>query len=636
MKIKKVDDKPMIIHTKADMKLHVHQNKEVAIKGQNVYTVNRSPKIKSVRLTDSSEKKSGKAQYRKSTIHQSKNKHSSVAENYRRNLKESKNSIKVKNSSIKLAGVVGARATTNQMDGGEEVQQAAVIAYGMGRPITGTVSKGSALFHQKALAEKKQKIKKVESGRKLAKRQIKKTATTLAKKTAKESGKALAKNVAKKTAKAGAGIAAGTVASGVAGPLIGYAAGKAVGWKMDKNDVNRTNRNRKIKFFMDKMKAGENQTDSIGKMVKDLILQRASLVVKKIVAVILPAILTLFLLMAIVCLPVILVVAVIYNSPFAIFLPPLSDGDTVMTVTSQYVAEFNHETSTLANAHSGYDEGKIVYVDYEGSYAVPSNYYDIMCVYMVKYGVGDTATVMNDLSKQRLKEVFDDMSSYTTTTDTETIENEDGTTSTKTILYVNITLKTFREMEAEYDFSEDEIEMLEDMMNPENLALIGYTGGNGGGGSGGGNALSTLSQTEINAIISGITDTEAKQTCSFALSKVGYPYSQAYRDSGSYYDCSSLAYYSWRAAGVDISNGGATTAAAEGQGLDEAGKTVSFDEIQPGDLIFYSYTNNGRYKNISHVAIYVGNGKVVEALNESVGVIYRDVGTGSIVMVARP
>ena len=91
------------------------------------------------------------------------------------------------------------------------------------------------------------------------------------------------------------------------------------------------------------------------------------------------------------------------------------------------------------------------------------------------------------------------------------------------------------------------------------------------------------------------------------------------------------------AAGVDISYGGATTAAAEAQGLDEAGKTVSFDELQPGDLIFYSFTSNGRYKNISHVAVYVGNGKVVEALNESLGVVYRDVAsTGKIVVIGRP
>ena len=69
---------------------------------------------------------------------------------------------------------------------------------------------------------------------------------------------------------------------------------------------------------------------------------------------------------------------------------------------------------------------------------------------------------------------------------------------------------------------------------------------------------------------------------------------QELRDSGNYYDCSSLAYYSWKDAGVNISHGGATTAAAEAQGLDEAGKTVSYDEMQPGDLIFYSFTNNGK------------------------------------------
>ena len=42
-------------------------------------------------------------------------------------------------------------------------------------------------------------------------------------------------------------------------------------------------------------------------------------------------------------------------------------------------------------------------------------------------------------------------------------------------------------------------------------------------------------------------------------------------------------------------------------------------------------------KNISHVAVYVGNGKVVEALNERVGVVYRDVASvGKIVVIGRP
>ena len=151
------------------------------------------------------------------------------------------------------------------------------------------------------------------------------------------------------------------------------------------------------------------------------------------------------------------------------------------------------------------------------------------------------------------------------------------------------------------------------------------------------NSIETLTEDEINAILSGITDSRQKTVCSYALHRVGYPYSQDLRDSGNYYDCSSLAYYSWKDAGVDISHGGATTAAAEAQGLDEAGKTVTYDQLQPGDLIFYSFTSNGRYMNISHVAVYVGNGKVVEALNESLGVVYRDVAsTGKIVVIGRP
>lgn len=153
----------------------------------------------------------------------------------------------------------------------------------------------------------------------------------------------------------------------------------------------RTNRSRKIKFFLDKMKSEDNQQDSFGKLVKDLIFKKVSTTIKQIVAVIAPFLLILVLLIAMICVPVIGVVAVIYNSPFALFLPPLEAGDTVQTVTSSYVAEFNRDVTTLANDHTGYDAGEVVYVDYEGTSATPTNCYDIMCVYMVKHGVGDTA-----------------------------------------------------------------------------------------------------------------------------------------------------------------------------------------------------------------------------------------------------
>lgn len=219
-----------------------------------------------------------------------------------------------------------------------------------------------------------------------------------------------------------------------------------VGAAIEYQDMANDNRARKIKFFLDKMKAEGEQTDSLGKLVKDLIVRRGSMIVKQIASIILPILLVLVLLVSLVAVPVVAVVGVIYNSPFAIFLPPLEEGDTVTTVASAYVAEFNREISELADNHTGYDAGKIVYVGYEGE-GNPTNYYDILAVHMVKYGVGDTATIMNDTSKGWLKSVVDDMCTYTTSTgtETETVENGDGTTTTTstTYLYVNVTLDIF-------------------------------------------------------------------------------------------------------------------------------------------------------------------------------------------------
>lgn len=368
------------------------------------------------------------------------------------------------------------------------------------------------------------------------------------------------------------------------------AAGYAAGVSIEVKDEKMTNRSRKIKFFLDKMKAQENQTDSVAKLVKDLIVRKAITWVKAAAPIIGLVLLLLVLVVAMIAVPVIAVIAILYNSPFALFLPPLESGDTVQTVTSAYVQEFNRDVNTKVNEHTGYDLGELVYVDYEGMEENPSNYYDIMAVYMVKHGIGDTATVMNDISKGWLQAVVNDMCSYTTSTGTKDVEETDAdgnvTTVTKSVLYVNVTLKSYRDMISVYGFNSDQVEMLEQIMSPEFMGQLGYAG-SGSGGGGGSPGVSSMTEDEINAILSGITDSRQKTVCSYALHRVGFPYSQDLRDSGNYYDCSSLAYYSWKDAGVDISFGGATTAAAEAQGLDEAGKTVSFDELQPGDLINY-------------------------------------------------
>ena len=609
MKIKKVDDKPMAIHTKEKAEIHSHEPKKAEINGSNIYTVKRGPKIASTKVNDNTDKKKI---YRKSNVHQAEKKEKGLSK-FKRNIRESKTSIKTKNTKLHIAGRPGALAAgavTEQVEGGQEVSQAAYLAYEVSRPVTGTASRGASLFRKKAVAEAKKRIKKVEAGKKLAKKTVKKAASNTAKTAVKETAKETAKTTAKVTTKTTA------------------------------KDAKMANRSRKIKFFLDKMKAQENQTDSVVKLVKDLIVRKAVLWVKAAAPVIGLVLLLLVLLVAVVAVPVIAAIAILYNSPFALFLPPLESGDTVQTVTSAYVQEFNRDVNTKVNEHTGYDLGELVYVDYEGMDENPSNYYDIMAVYMVKYGVGDTATVMNDKSKGWLQAVVNDMCSYTTSNGTKDVEETDAdgnvTTVTKLVLYVNVTLKSYRDMVSVYGFNSDQVEMLEQIMSPEFMGQLGYAG-SGSGGGGGSPGVSSMTEEEINAVLSKITDSRLKTVCSYALHRVGYPYSQELRDSGNYYDCSSLAYYSWKDAGVDISHGGATTAAAEAQGLDEAEKTVSYEQMQPGDLIFYSFTSNGRYKNISHVAVYVGDGKVVEALNENSGVVYRDVASvGKIVVIGRP
>lgn len=164
--------------------------------------------------------------------------------------------------------------------------------------------------------------------------------------------------------------------------------------------------------------------------------------------------------------------------------------------------------------------------------------------------------------------------------------------------------------------------------------------------SGRGHILSeeSLSEEEIDEIVedSGASG-EQETVIRYALSKVGYPYSQEDRASGSAYDCSSLVYYSWLSAGVDLSFGAGypPTAAAEASKLYSYGTAVSTTrldrrDMEPGDLVFYGGHDNKRFLGIYHVALYVGNGEVVEALNTEHGVVYETLRTNNIILVLRP
>ena len=531
-------------------------------------------------------------------------------------------STRTKNSARAMRKVAESKIT-NSIEGGENIEETFEVTGMAMKPLKSIVNEGNRI-------RKKAKVSKLQKevvGSRLRKRAVnkgKQLAKKSGRKAVKKTSKKMAKDTSRKVAKESTKIAtkAGTAVAGPEGTLVGMAAGEAAGMKIDNTFYKAEQRSRMIKFFMDRLKPNEEQNDSFFKLVGSMVRTKMTFMIKRAVSLLAPLITPILIIVIAATGIVFAVIAVLYNSPFALFLPPLESGDTIQSVTTQYVSEFNQEIQTLVDEHKDADKGRKVYVDYEGMNSKPSNYYDIMSVYMVKYGYENTATKMNETNKQNLKTVFDDMCKYTT----ENVTEKKGKKKTK-YLEVRITLKTYTDMTTEYQFDEDRTATLNQLMSA-------YITNNPSGGSQISGLQGNLTTQEISNITDKISNPTQKAVASFVLSKVGYPYSQPLRNSGKAFDCSSLAYYAWKSAGVDISFGGGTTAAAEAEGLKD--KTVKEENLQPGDLIFYSYTTNGRYKNISHVGIYVGNGKMVEAVDEAHGVCLGNYHNGGLVMICRP
>ena len=145
----------------------------------------------------------------------------------------------------------------------------------------------------------------------------------------------------------------------------------------------------------------------------------------------------------------------------------------------------------------------------------------------------------------------------------------------------------------------------------------------------------TVYLVEINPdLIPGETGNRAVD---LALTKLGTPYSQERRNQEGYFDCSSFPYWVYSQLGVSLQHGGSNTAASQARYIAESSLAVSYDSLAPGDLVFYSFGVNNRYLNIDHVAIYAGDGYVVDASFSKKKVVYRPIySTGNIVLCGRP
>jgi peptidoglycan DL-endopeptidase CwlO len=122
---------------------------------------------------------------------------------------------------------------------------------------------------------------------------------------------------------------------------------------------------------------------------------------------------------------------------------------------------------------------------------------------------------------------------------------------------------------------------------------------------------------------------KAARAIAFARAQIGEPYVFAAAGPSSW-DCSGLTMAAYASAGVNI---GIHSATAQYDLAASRGQLVGYSDARPGDLLFYTDGGGDMY----HVAIYSGDGNMIEAPYEGQNVREVPVRTSQLVgQVARP
>ena len=120
-------------------------------------------------------------------------------------------------------------------------------------------------------------------------------------------------------------------------------------------------------------------------------------------------------------------------------------------------------------------------------------------------------------------------------------------------------------------------------------------------------------------------DTLGSKVVGRALTKLGCPY--VYGGKGDEeFDCSGLVYWAVYQEDPELGKRLYTNAAGQAKFCYDRGLLVERSQLQPGDLVFWVYKKCSgchRWKEIHHVGIYAGDGKVIEAAGDKGRVIIR-------------
>lgn len=638
MKIRKVEEKPMKLHTKEGPKLRIRAKGKTKTGRMKVHKVKKSP-----------------------------------LSGLKQRVKNSNSSIQIKKQQLHVLG----RKAAKEMDGGEEIADSIDVALAFSYPLVSAASKGVKLLrNKKHQKDKQRKEDKSKDNRKRGAYSRSDSDTINAKEVERRKAAIKTKNsnLKKKDGKAG----------GNKSEDLSYKSGRG------------SAKSRMITAFITNMRADEEEKASLSTAAKQTVKRELAILIKKIMATVLPGFLGLFSVIALCGVAVVAVLAIIYNSPFAIFFPlPDSGTEDVRTVLVGYYQEFNEKIFELEESGEN-----VVYKNSEDGVPV-SNFNDTLMVYMLLYGDGKAAYVMDEDGKKNLKKVFDEMNRIDAASSA--VEMDVGDSLGKVWVtaycpcsqccgpYANGITASGKTARAKHTIAVDAYNPIVPMGTKVVIEGTVYTVEDTGNLNHYGNDFdifyakhnqtsqwgrrhveayiaegntNKVSVTSSGATVqnltykdymsqNALTDDQKEvleelmsadasilaasgevgtQVAQMAMTKVGCGYSQDKRMQEGWYDCSSLVYRLYKEAGIILNE----TASTQGKQCYQKAQIINKKDLQPGDLIFYSYEDNGQFRNISHVAIYVGDGKMVHAANPSRGVVLDPLRTGSVVFYARP
>lgn len=333
----------------------------------------------------------------------------------------------------------------------------------------------------------------------------------------------------------------------------------------------------------------------------------------------------------IVLLCIVMAIAAVISSPFSIFVSG-ENTDADVKPLSRIVQELDIEyADRLAEIQQSSGRVDRVEFHYPGSADNTriDNWMDIIAVFSVKT-VMDTENGMDvaTLDATRIgiiQSVFWDMNQLESRietiehTESATVEHEDGTTSEETttsyehILHITVSSKTAEQQAESYHFTNEQMNIMKEMMSgefrPLMFAMLGKETDIG------------LTPGQLADIGQHLPEGEiGSEVVKLALTRLGDPYSQPKAGQDDFTDCSYLVQWVYRQLRINLPR----TAAEQARFCVENGLTVREAGLIPGDLIFWSYERNGRFMDITHVGIYAGNGKVVDASSSRGQVVYRN------------